>query len=214
MPDEQLVNRESRSLPVSPSWPIPVHRFFELFVVLIVLLLLSGCLGGSGEGGEGSNASVSPMTDANSSGPRLVEPVKLVEVNTTSRTGFALDVLCTFGGGPKLDRIEGNHVLPGTSEVTVEVRLSMTYTSTQVGYVLDSNGADHAPENNRSITWLPQVGPGEHRSFTVEVQADETEDTGEYRWAFYSRKQPPGVDDVCYTGGGSGPVKVDIHAVP
>lgn len=201
------------SRPSLLSFPIVEGR--KTLLLIATMVLLSGCLGAPGNGGaeDDTRGEEPAVKEAARSNVTLEDPSTIVRVNQTSRTGFAADVLCQFGGGPKLDRVDGSRILVGTAHLEVEVELSATYTSLQVGYVLDSNGAEHAPENNRSIHWLPQVGPGEERTLTVSVNATQFEGE-ENRWAFYARMQPPGVDDVCYTGGGSGPLRVHIRAMP
>lgn len=197
------------------------HRNSLLLWLLISSLLvaasgLAGCLGGdetvepAESSGEGDDPAAGSATDEQ----RLTEVTPIVDLEDDPATAWEADVLCLAGGGPILPRVEGNYVLPGTESLSVHVEVPPTHTAVQVGYVLDSNEARGAPQNNRSITWLPQVDPGDSQDFTVEVAPGEHETGGETRWAFYERHQPPGVSEVCYTGGGVGPQPILIDAVP
>jgi len=186
-------------------------RVLPFFVVAAVVLLTAGCLSGGPSSPSNASEDVGPTSDSPSTAH--AEPTKIVDIHNDEGAKEA-DVACLAGGAPSLPRESGAYVAAGTSQLRVEVSLALTYTSTQVGYALDSNAADHADDNNRSITWLPQVGPGEEATFTVNVSSDQLEEPGENRWTFYQRMQPPGVDDVCYTGGGMGEKDTVIEAVP
>lgn len=194
----------------------PLLLFWSLLVLFFIGgASLTGCL----ESGDSPELESSGEPDArdplNGSEVReLTEVTPIVDLGDASATAWEADVLCVAGGGPMLPRVDGNHVLPGTETLNVRLEVPISHTAVQVGYVLDSNEAGHAPSNNRSITWLPQVNPGEARNFTVDVEPQQQERGKETRWAFYQRHQPPGIAEVCYTGGGVGPKTIRVDAVP
>lgn len=182
-----------------------------LFIIFSVLLItMAGCLGNELESGS---EALETNAGAALNDERLQERTTIVKVRSGERAVEA-DVACAMSGGPKLPRSSVDFIKAGTDELEVNVSLAATYSSIQVGYVLDSNDAGHAPSNNRSIAWLPQVGPGQEATFRVDVATEQTEEPGEPRWTFYQRMQPPTVDDICYTGGGMGEKEITIDAVP
>jgi hypothetical protein len=191
-----------------------VRRLALLLALVASAAFVVGCLD-DGQNGSKEDLETEAVGNASQASSRanLSSVTAIVDLHSTP-PAFEFDVLCQGGGGPSLPREEAAYLLPGTDELRIEVEIAPSYTSMQVGYVLDSNAADHASENNRSITWLPQIGPGEQRTFTVNVSSDQVEKPGEERWTFYQRMQPPGVDDVCYTGGGTGEKHIEIEAVP
>lgn len=113
--------------------------------------------------------------------------------------------MCLFGGASPLPRVDGNHILPETETLEVEIEVPPTYTWVQMGYSLDSDEA---------TTWLEPVGPGSSETLFVDVDPSQTEGPDETRWTFYKRLQPPNAEQTCYTGAGVGPLSVSVVATP
>lgn len=185
-------------------------------VLALGLIPASGCLGD-----EPATTSSSPEAHGQPNASSNVSALwngtnaqRLYE-GEGSMTGFEADVLCTFGGGPKLDRIDRARVLLGTDRIEVHVELPPSYMGREVGWVLDGNGAEHSPAVDEPIHWLPTVGPGETATFEIPVEPSQTEQPGgELRWDFYIRVQPPNTpDQACYTGVGIGPASSTITAM-
>lgn len=194
------------------------RRIALLSIVLIgVLLATAGCLGGErNENGSSDDASASVGSPNGSQAPwdgaRRLELVRFhVGVNHVEGSEGS----CAEGStGPQLDRT-GEPVLNGTDHLEVTAKAAESYAGRlQIGYVLDSNSADHAGQVNKTITWLEPIPAGENETRKVQVGADQTEPpNSSTRWDFYYRFQPPEGERECYTGAGAGEISIRIDAV-
>lgn len=184
--------------------------------VLVVTGGLTGCLGDSESsdndptmertGNRSTSTENAAVETGNSSTaePRLEEPTTIVQIENPPEA-FEADVMCLFGGAPPLPRVDGNHILPGTETLEVEIEAPPTYTWVQMGYSLDSE---------EEITWLEPVGPGSSETLLVDVDPSQTEGPDETRWTFYKRLQPPNAEQTCYAGAGVGPLSISVVATP
>lgn len=184
----------------------------SVVLVLFGMVMLSGCLMGEdgfGEGGESVEpaASGSEAGDIWEGGDRLT----VVDHEHDVEGGFEADVLCTSGGGPIIPRT-GAPVAVETDQLEITISVEPVWTGIQVGYVVDGTNAGYATGEEKEITWLETVYPTMEETFHVSVGGDQFEEPGPDRWSFYYQVNP-GLEEACYTGGGSGTWAVTIDAV-
>ena len=156
---------------------------------------------------------------APSHGPQALQPSQApAEVSERtplaageSTAGTEADVLCLFGGGPRLSRGDGR-VLPGRNAIELWARIDATFTPMQLGWALDHDARGNA--DAEGIAWLdPPVGPGAEQRWRIEVEHGQWEaHGGPERWSFHQRHVVTG-EEPCYTGGGSGTKAWLIEAV-
>lgn len=191
-------------------------RTLLIVALLVVTGALTGCLGGDesqdvdptmeGTGNQSTSTENAAVETGNSSTDELTleEPTTIVRIENPPEA-FEADAMCLFGGAPALPRVDGNHILPGTETLEVEIEVPPTYTWVQMGYSLDSE---------EGTTWLEPVGPGSSETLLVDVDPFQAEGPDETRWTFYKRLQPPNAEQTCYTGAGVGPLSVSVVAMP
>lgn len=189
------------------------RRTTVLLAMAVVAPALTGCLGeigsspaGPGEDLTGGSTDPTATGDLWDGGDRLM----VVEHEHDMTGGFESDVLCTAGGGPRIDRTK-QPVAPGTDHLEVTVAVEPAWPGIQIGYVVDGTNADYLGGEEKEVTWLPAVYPTMEQTFEVDVSPDQVEQ-GEIRWSFYYQVNP-GAEELCYTGAGTGVWSVSVAAV-
>lgn len=108
--------------------------------------------------------------------------------------------MCTFGGGPELDR-GPERILPGASRIEITITASPTHTGIQIGWSIDDG----------DVRWTPTVARGTE-THDAPVRPEDTE-TDAHRWRFFHQMNVKEAEQDCYTGGGAGESRILLEAV-
>lgn len=166
--------------------------------LLLLTLLLTGCATTSRPIPDASD----PDRTANAS----QVPQILVNVDPGQIQEF--DIVCALGGGHILPREDG-YVLSSATSIRVTVSIDPTFTGMQIGWALDTFEEE---ARQVDVNWLSPPARAETRSYTIPIATDQYETPPKSRWSFYSQMNP-GVEEACYTGGGSGYWTILVEAV-